>query len=88
MSSADEGRARVREMVRREFGRRLMRLCAERGLTLREVARRMGCMEQQLSAYANGRRMPTLLTVVRLQRAFGCTWAELLGPEGRIGGGR
>lgn len=50
------------------------------GMTQREVARQMGLSSTAVWYWANGRSVPTLENVVRLERILGCKQAALLSP--------
>ncbi len=63
------------------FGRRLRHVRTARGLTLEQVAARVGKHAPYLSQLENGRREPTLSVVDALARALGVSSDELLSPE-------
>lgn len=67
----------IRDLVGRNVGR----LRRERGLTQEELEERSGLTQQYLSSLENGRRNPTVLTLVRLAEALGCTPVELISPD-------
>jgi transcriptional regulator with XRE-family HTH domain len=54
-----------------EVANTLRRARAEAGLSLRELARRAGTSHPTLSAYEQGRKMPSVETFVRILRACG-----------------
>lgn len=51
---------------REQLGRLLDRAWVLSGLSLREIARRAGTSHATLSAYRNGRKMPSFATVMRI----------------------
>jgi transcriptional regulator with XRE-family HTH domain len=55
----------------REVARTLQRARAEAGLSLRELARRAGTSHATLSAYEQGKKMPSVETFLRILRACG-----------------
>lgn len=68
---------RARTMTR--FSLRLCKIMRQRGLTYVEMGKRCGISAGYLSNMCNGRRAPTLMTLLRLRRGLGCTWEELMG---------
>lgn len=63
------------------IGRRVRQLRTARGLTLGEVAERMGRAPSQLSVIENGKRELKVADVQRLARILGVTVDALLDPE-------
>lgn len=63
------------------FGRRLRHYRTSRGLTLEQLAARVGKHAPYLSQLENGRREPSLSLVASLARALGVPRDELLAPE-------
>lgn len=61
------------------FGDRLRAALRRRGMSMHELARRSGMACAAVSYYCNGLRDPGLSRLVRLRRALGCTWEELMG---------
>jgi predicted transcriptional regulator/DNA-binding XRE family transcriptional regulator len=75
---ADEGSFRLDPLV---FGRRVRHIRNERGLTLRQLAARVGKHAPYLSQLENGKRNASLDFVNALARALGVGPADLLAPE-------
>ena len=66
------------------FGRELKRLRKELGLTLAQLAKRVGCGQSNISTYERGRARPGVDTLAALARALGVPeerFAELLPPR-------
>jgi transcriptional regulator with XRE-family HTH domain len=61
------------------FARRLKRLVAESGMSQERVAERAGLCQQSVSGLVRGRNEPYYSTLLKLHRALGCTWEELMG---------
>lgn len=57
-------------MLSKTFGQRLKALREERGLTQRELARRVKTQVAQISRYENGMYLPTAETLVELARTL------------------
>jgi transcriptional regulator with XRE-family HTH domain len=62
----------------RELGARLRELREERGLSQREVGRRLGILQSKLSKYESGTHQPSLRTLVRLANVFAVSTDYLL----------
>ena len=68
----------VRDMDSREIGALLARLRAERGMTQRAVAERLGVSPQAVSKWERGKGCPDLELLPELSRTFGVSLARLL----------
>ena len=73
---------RERQAISQAFGKRLDRILTNRGITSRELARRIGCSDGYVWQLRNGRNAPTIVTLYYVKRAIGdITWGELLGGQ-------
>ncbi len=63
-----------------EFGRVVRRMRKELGLTQMQLAGRAGVSSIYLGTIENGRRDPSVSTIVSLARGLGVSVPELLGP--------
>lgn len=68
-----------------EFGKRLRELRAERDMTQKQVAERIGGTASIVSAYENGIRQPSYEALIRLARLYGVSTDYLLGVSGKRG---
>lgn len=66
-----------------EFGKRLRELRAERNMTQKQVAERIGGTASIVSAYENGIRQPSYEALIRLARLYGVSTDYLLGVSGK-----
>lgn len=64
-----------------EFGSRLKNLRVQNKLTQGELARKIGVTKSVISAYENGLRLPSYVTLVSISKAFNVTTDFLLGIE-------
>lgn len=77
---AKKGLSRTREEeVLRHIGIAIRELRMERGLTLRDLARRSGLSTSQISQAERGTTVPTVATLFRLASALDVKIADLLG---------
>lgn len=65
----------------RKFGHRMASLRVALGLSQEAIASRIGLPASAISHYETGRRMPSLLNLIRIRRALGCSWGALLGDD-------
>lgn len=65
------------EIWRREFGLKLRKLIARKGVTQLELANMVGISQTMLSNYINGRCMPGFYIVDKLARALECSIDDL-----------
>lgn len=63
---------------RREFGLRLWRLMADRGMTQRSLADASGISQASIAQYLNCNVMPSAFVVTRIADALDCTKEESL----------
>lgn len=63
---------------RKVFARRLYRMRTERGWTQEALAYRAGMDTSAIGHYENGSRMPNCTALIRLKKALGCSFDELL----------
>ena len=61
------------EEFRREFGNRLWRTMADRGITQFELSELTGITQPALSNYIRGRVMPSFYAVDKIAKALGCS---------------
>ncbi|HET9954901.1 MAG TPA: helix-turn-helix transcriptional regulator [Polyangiaceae bacterium] len=66
------------------FGREVRRRRAALGLTLEQLAERAGLTPNYIGTVENGRRDPSLSTVLALARGLGAAPGELLGGVGEL----
>jgi transcriptional regulator with XRE-family HTH domain len=67
-------------MQEKPIGHRLRLLRAERGLTLREAAKRAGVAKETISYIERGETRPSDLTLAKLAKAYDVPLEELLEP--------
>jgi transcriptional regulator with XRE-family HTH domain len=67
------------------FGREVRRRRVALGLTLEELAERSGLTPNYIGTVENGRRDPSLSTVLALAKGLGAPAGELLGGAGELG---
>jgi transcriptional regulator with XRE-family HTH domain len=67
--------------MRKLVGRNAARLRKERGLTQEQLAERSGLSQQYLSGLEQGRRNPTIVTLLELAVALETSHLDLLRPE-------
>ncbi|QVI27350.1 helix-turn-helix transcriptional regulator [Mycolicibacterium neoaurum] len=72
------GRAGVSERRRRYVGSRITRLREARGLSLEELAQRVGLLAGVMKAVESGRRGVTFECLIDIANALGVTASELL----------
>lgn len=65
----------------RSFGANLRRERMARGITQEEAAERADLNIRTLQRMEAGETNVLVTTVTRLQRAIGCRWGDLLGPD-------
>lgn len=65
----------------RKFGSRLASTRAALGLSQSAIAARCGLQPSHIAHFESGRRMPSLLNLIRIRRALGCSWSALLGND-------
>lgn len=63
------------------FYQNLRRLMLRSGLSQAELARKMHVSRVCVHYWYWGINEPSLETLVRLKKALGCTWEELIGDE-------
>lgn len=61
---------------------RIKELCKERGITLNQLAERIGVSQPSISGIATGKQKPSFDTLDRLADALGVSVAELFVPQG------
>jgi len=66
-------------MAESDFARRLRRLMAERGMSIRELSSRSAISQPSVYKYLNGQCVPNVTRLRRIRATLGCTWDELLG---------
>jgi len=64
-------------------GKKLKALREEKGLSLREVARRSGLSPANVSLIENGRANPTLASVRKILQVLGYTFSEFFGEDSK-----
>lgn len=64
------------EECRNEFGIRLYKLMAHKGITQEELARRTGIHQVSLSRYITGKTTPSFYMVDKIAKALGCSTDE------------
>ena len=62
-----------------KFPERLKELREEKGLTQRELGKRVGTSGQNISRWEKGEKMPTLNSIIPLCIFFGCSSDYLIG---------
>ena len=62
---------------------RIKELCKERGLTLNQLAEKIGVSQPSISGIATGRQKPSFDTLERLASALNISPAELFAPQPR-----
>jgi transcriptional regulator with XRE-family HTH domain len=67
------------------FGKEVRRRRTTLGLTLDQLAERAGLTPNYIGTVENGRRDPSLSTVIALARGLGVPTGELLGGVGELG---
>lgn len=65
----------------RKIGRRLWKLCKQRGFTQKQVAKYLGISQKQLARYEKGRKKISTDILERLARLYGCDYKYLLGDN-------
>lgn len=60
---------------------RIKELCKERGITLNELASRVGISQPSISGIATGKQKPSFDTLEKLAVALGVEVAELFAPQ-------
>ena len=60
---------------------KMRQLRAERGITQKELARRLGVSPSAVGMYEQGRRVPDSRTLSRIAAALDCSADELLGTD-------
>ena len=68
-----DGELMTEDVWRREFGRRLRKRMARKGLTQSELAEKVGVSQVMLSNFMTGRSMPGFYIVDKLARALDCS---------------
>ncbi|XHR28191.1 MAG: helix-turn-helix domain-containing protein [Chthoniobacteraceae bacterium] len=61
-----------------QFGKNLSRLRVQRGLTQFQLATEAEISRNHVQRLEKGQCQPTLAVVLRLKKALGCSWDELL----------
>lgn len=61
-----------------EFGNNLQALMRENDITQRELERKSGVSQSDLSRYVNGRQAPTYKAIINLSYALECDVADLI----------
>lgn len=64
-----------------KFGRNLVKVLNEKGVTQRQLAESIGISEVSVSRYVSGERNPGAETVAKMARALGVSSDALLSPE-------
>ncbi len=66
-----------------DFGKNILRIRKQRGMSAVELARKAGINQSYLSQIENGKRSPSTAVLSRIARALNLTTSELLGevPE-------
>lgn len=78
------GREPRRSLAPLAFGREVRRSRIALGLTLEQLAERSGLTPNYIGTVENGRRDPSLSTVLALARGLGVAPGELLGGAGEL----
>jgi transcriptional regulator with XRE-family HTH domain len=78
------GTGTKKSLVPLAFGREVRRRRAALGLTLEQLAERSGLTPNYIGTVENGRRDPSLSTVLALARGLGAAPGELLGGVGEL----
>ena len=68
-------------MMDEDFGDILRRIRKERGMTLEEMANRLGTTKQALSRYERGERTPKITVAAKFADILGVDLSELIGYE-------
>lgn len=71
-----------RSLVPVSFGREIRRRRGALGLTLEQLAERSGLTPNYIGTVENGRRDPSLSTVLALAKGLGCAASALMGGAG------
>ena len=64
-------------MNRYAIGDNIARYLVRKGWSQRRLAEEIGITEVTLSRYMSGTRQPTVYSLLRISRAFGCTMEDL-----------
>jgi transcriptional regulator with XRE-family HTH domain len=67
--------------MKKIFSERLRQLRLESGLTLSQLAERIGVIKQSVGHYETGHSLPSLPVLVRLADVFGCSLDHLVGRD-------
>ena len=62
-----------------DFSKSLKKIIAESGMTQKQFAIQSGVTEAAISRYLHGTRQPTMEALLKLKKAAGCTWEEMMG---------
>ena len=68
-----DDRDMTEDECRREFGRRLYKIMANKGITQDELSARTGIHRTIISKYINGRHTPSFFAVDKIAKALGCS---------------
>lgn len=71
--------------LRDNFASNLRRLLAERELTSREFARRIGVAESVVSRWLNKQQFPQERHLEKIAAVLGCAFVDLVGGQGPAG---
>ena len=74
----------TRDEYARAFSKRLRRAAVERDMTNKEIAAAADINRTAISAYLNGKTLPTAFTLAKLCVALGCDANVLLGTTGVV----
>lgn len=61
-----------------EFGKKIKKLRLAKGLSQSQVAKELGADKSFMSNLENGRKNPTLKTLIKLAKALGVTMDQLM----------
>lgn len=64
-----------------EFGKNVRTVRGFFGITMTELASRVGLTQAAISQFESGRRLPSLLNAVRISRGLGVKLSRLLGEK-------
>jgi transcriptional regulator with XRE-family HTH domain len=68
----------VQTTIQQRFGRRIVALRSERGITQEQLCERSGLSREHISYLENGHRQACLINIGRLAKAFSLTISELM----------
>jgi transcriptional regulator with XRE-family HTH domain len=68
----------VQERIQQRFGRRILHLRTERGLTQEQLCERTGLSREHISYIENGHREACLVNIGKLAEGFGLSVSDLM----------